>query len=120
MDLTRTIYYNPTAGSAEEAANAGTVAETLVSGQKYRLIVMARNILGSSEASPELRLALGSLPPAPTAPVRDDSRSGEDYMMLTWTEAAQTDGLSVLGYSLYGDDGYAGEFQLIYDGSGTP
>jgi hypothetical protein len=39
---------------------------------------------------------------------------------VTWNEVIPTDGVAITGYKLYMDDGYSGNFFVVYDGSGYP
>jgi hypothetical protein len=68
LTMTRSIEYAPTPGSdaaaiaAWQAAMAGTISANLVAGGRYRLVSRSVNSFGTSEASEELRVALGRLP----------------------------------------------------------
>ena len=74
MTMTRTFEFAPptTATAAEilawQTLHAGTFAANLVRGKAYRLVTKAVNMIGQSDASEELRIALGGLPAQPTAP----------------------------------------------------
>jgi hypothetical protein len=122
MTLTRTIEYAAPAGSDAAAIAAwqtsvtGTISESLVAGARYRLAVKAVNAFGTSEASEELRVALGRLPAQPSAPGKVEADSSQTTIMLSWTESAAIDSLDIEGYTLYMDDGYHGPLVQLYNG----
>ena len=99
---------------------AGTISASLVAGGRYRLVARSINSFGTSEASEELRVALGRLPDQPSAPVKVEADSSNDTIMVEWSEAAEVDNLDTEGYTLYMDDGYHGDLNVIYDGSKFP
>ena len=83
---------------------------------KYR----AKNVDGQySEFSKELIFALGSIPSAPSTPVKDDALSSNTSIALHWNKIT-TDTLPVTGYLLYADSGLNDDFRLAYDGSNQP
>jgi hypothetical protein len=83
---------------------------------KYR----AENVDGQySEFSKELIFALGSIPSAPSTPVKDDALSSKTSIALYWNKIT-TDTLPVTGYLLYADSGLNDDFRLAYDGSNQP
>lgn len=83
-------------------------------------MVKAVNMIGASPASEELRIALGRLPDQPTAPRKVEADSTMTTMMLEWDEVVELDGVEGEGYSLYMDDGYHGEYSVVYNGTGFP
>jgi hypothetical protein len=80
----------------------------------------AVNMIGASDASEELRVALGGLPGQPAAPQKVEANSTTTSLMLEWAELAEVDNVEGEGYSLYMDDGHHGEFSLVYNGTGFP
>jgi hypothetical protein len=80
------------------------------------LVVKAVNHVGASEASAELRVALGGLPGQPTVPVKIEEFSTPTSLMIRWQESTEVDGIDIDGYTLYMDDGHHGEFSAVYDG----
>lgn len=126
LTMSRTIEYAPapTSTAAEvtawQAAMAGTVSASLVAGGQYRLVVKAVNQFGTSEASEELRVALGGLPAQPAAPSKVETGSTETALMIAWTESAEVDGVDIEGYVLYMDDGHQGDLKPVYSGASYP
>lgn len=96
------------------------VAEGLTPGARHRFVVKAVNHVGASDASEELRVALGGLPGQPSAPYKVETGSSANSVMAAWAESAEVDGIDIEGYSLYMDDGYNGDLRLVYDGSEEP
>jgi len=126
LTLTRTIQYDPNPSDSTDdqtawtTANSGTVWEALVKGTDYRIVTKAINQVGTSEASEELRIALGALPDQPSAPSKVEEDSSETTIMLQWTESDEVDDITIQGYSVYRDDGYNGDFTEVYEGMGNP
>ena len=129
LTLTRTIDFAPPVAAtpaeiaAWQAAHAGVEAG-LVRGGQYRLYTQAVNALGASDASEELRVALGRLPAQPGAPTKVEAESASNAtissLMIEWTQSTAIDGIDIDGYTLYMDDGYLGEFKAIYVGKADP
>lgn len=94
-----------------------TVSSGLTTGVIYRFVLVATNIFGDSIQSEEKRVALGFLPPAPNAPTKIEHLSTLTSMTVEWNRVYSTDGVPVIGYILFMDDGFNGEFTIIYDGS---
>ena len=92
----------------------------LVAGTTYRFTLQAVNIYGSSDFSEETRVALGTLPPQPNPPTKVEALSSISSIAVTWNEVIPTDGVAITGYKLYMDDGYSGNFFVVYDGTGYP
>lgn len=40
--------------------------------------------------------------------------------MINWDESPPVDVIDITGYLLYADDGFNGNFNVIYDGTGLP
>jgi hypothetical protein len=57
----------------------------LVIGTRYRFVVKAVNHVGASDASEELRVALGGLPGKPSAPFKVEASSSISSLMIEWT-----------------------------------
>lgn len=67
--------------------------------------------------SEEIRVALGFLPPAPSAPTKVEHESSATSITVEWSRVFSADGVVVSGYILFMDDGFDGEFTVVYDGS---
>jgi hypothetical protein len=83
----------------------------------YRYVVVAYNVFGDSPQSEQIRVALGSLPFAPNAPIKNEILSTLTSITVSWNQVADKDGIAVTGYLLYMDDGYNGDFTVVYDGT---
>lgn len=66
----------------------------------YRYVVVAYNVFGDSPQSEEIRVALGSLPYAPNAPIKNEILSTVTSITVTWNKVADKDGIAVSGYIL--------------------
>jgi len=66
-----------------------------------------------------LIFALGSIPSAPSKPMKNDELSGENSIAVYWDKIT-TDVLPVVGYKLYSDSGLNDDFKLIFDGMNQP
>jgi hypothetical protein len=89
-------------------------------GAQYRIVVKAKNVAGTSDASEELRVALGRVPAQPAAPAKVEAQSSETAIMVEWAAAPDIDGVPTEGYSLYMDDGAQGDMKVVYDGREHP
>jgi hypothetical protein len=96
------------------------VTPNLVTGLTYRYVLVATNVFGDSPISEETRVALGSLPVAPNAPVKIEELSSPTSIAVEWNKVVFQDDVPVSGYHLYMDDGYNGDFIKIYDGTSLP
>lgn len=67
--------------------------------------------------SEEIRVALGFLPPAPSAPTKVEHESSTTSITVEWNRVFSADGVVVSGYILFMDDGFDGDFVMVYDGS---
>jgi len=94
-------------------------ADSLVAGQIYKFKYKAVNAFGDSDFSDECDGGVSSFPATPTAPTKVAADSGETYITLAWTTSADTE-LPVIGYILNMDDGYGGDFSVIYNGKNYP
>lgn len=85
-------------------------------GALHRIRVRAKNALGGlSEFSEALFVAVGPVPVAPAAPVKDVAKSGPGEIAVDWAPLAAA-ALPLTGYRLYSDLGRDDVFTLIYDG----
>ena len=92
---------------------------SLTPGSIYKFKYQAVNNFGASDFSDEVEAAVSSFPGKPAAPTKVAAESGYYYITLSWLKSADTD-LPVIGYNLYMDDGYGGDFTLIYNGQNYP
>ncbi len=89
-------------------------------GTLYRLKVRAKNEDDVvSEFSDVLVVALGSVPGAPSTPVKNIAASGAGEIAVLWDPPAG-DTLPILGYRLYSDQGLDSSFSLVFDGRNRP
>ena len=72
---------------------------------------------GDSEHSSESRVVLGNLPPAPLAPFKIETQSSNNSIAIGWNPVTSSDGVAIIGYFVYMDDGYNGNFNQIFNGS---
>ena len=85
-------------------------------GTVYRLKVRAKNEDDVySEFSDPLVVALGSVPAAPSTPVKDIGASGAEEIAVDWDPLIGGT-LPIYGYRLYSDLGSDDEFSLVFDG----
>jgi len=61
-----------------------TITDNLTTGVTYRFVLVASNMFGDSEMSEEIRIAIGSLPLAPDAPVKVESASSLTSITVQW------------------------------------
>jgi hypothetical protein len=89
-------------------------------GAIFRMNYRSKNVDGQySEFSKELIFALGSVPSAPSIPLKNDELSGDDTIALYWNKIT-TDVIPVDGYKVYADSGYNDDFKLVFDGTNQP
>jgi len=62
---------------------------------------------------------VSSFPAKPNPPSKVEIESGETYITLEWTASSDTE-LPVIGYVLKMDDGYGGDYKIIYNGKNYP
>lgn len=91
----------------------------MTAGVIYKFKYLARNEFGPSDFSDEVDAAVSAFPAKPSKPVKVENESGETYITLTWLQSSNTE-LAVIGYNLYMDDGYGGDYKVIYNGKNYP
>jgi hypothetical protein len=62
----------------------GPVGYQLEQGVNYRYILVVENVFGDSPQSQEIRVAMGSLPDAPTGLVKVENLSTKDSIAVEW------------------------------------
>lgn len=75
-------------------------SDNIESGKTYTFRIRARNIVGYSAYSNEIRYVISSPPDKPLAPTKDYDRSTKTSMFIKWSESAATE-TSIIGYKLY-------------------
>ena len=85
------------------------------SGATYTFRVRARNTVGYSAFSNEVRYVISSPPDKPLAPTKDYTRSSKTSMVIQWSESAMTE-TPIIGYKLYMSEA-TGEYQVVYENS---
>lgn len=98
-----------------QAATAGLSLNTL-----YRFRVQAVNEFGDSDFSEDLKSSLGSVPNKPHTPRKVEYKSSKTSIAVEWDQNDDQITAKVTGYKLLMDDGYNGDFSVVYDGSGFP
>jgi hypothetical protein len=58
------------------------------------------------------------LPRKPNAPYKSEEESSMTSIMINWDLSPPVDNVDINGYILYMDDGYNGNFDIIYNGIG--
>jgi len=91
----------------------------LTPGTIYKFKYRAVNEFGPSDFSDEVDAAVAEFPAKPTTLAKVDAESGETFITLSWSQSTDTD-LPVIGYVLYMDDGYGGDYSVIYNGRNYP
>jgi hypothetical protein len=61
-------------------------ADSLITGEIYRYVLVCSNVFGDSPQSEETRLALGQLPVAPNAPTKVEELSTETSIAIEWNK----------------------------------
>ena len=113
-DMTSDFHQLTGAGSYDGTATQYTITKAVDSlgdpGIMYRIKVRAKNVDDvHSEYSDALVVALGSVPAAPSKPVKVVNASGPEQIAVRWDQL--TGGtLPVYGYQLYSDLGSDDEF----------
>lgn len=97
------------------AADIGLLSSTI-----YRFKVQATNEFGDSDYSEDLKASLGSVPSKPHSPVKVEIKSSKNSIAVEWQRNDDSVTAMVTGYKLLMDDGFNGEYSVIYDGSGFP
>jgi Fibronectin type III domain len=92
----------------------------LATGTLYRFKVQAVNEFGDSDFSEDVKASLGSVPSKPHTPVKVEMKSSKTSIAVQWDQNDDSVSAKVTGYQLLMDDGYNGDFTVIYDGSGFP
>lgn len=75
----------------------------------------ARNTVGFSEFSNEIRYVISSPPDKPNSPTKDYSRASKTGMTIMWDESLATQ-TPIIGYNLYISEA-TGEYVLAYSNS---
>ncbi len=75
--------------------------------------------MGASDFSDEVDGGVSSFPAQPDAPTKNEDESGETYITLEWNSSPDTE-LPVIGYVVNMDDGYGGDYSVIYNGKNYP
>ncbi len=86
----------------------------------YRFIVQAVNEFGDSDFSEIVKCSLGSVPQKPFSPSKIEINSTKTSIAVQWEQNSDKVSAKLTGYKLYMDDGYNGEYSIIYDGSQFP
>lgn len=94
------------------------VANSLISGLKYRFIFRSENEMGFSDFSDSVRIGLGPLPSQPAPPTRSSTGNSPTSVGVSWT-ALTGQILDVIEYVLYMDDGNGVIFNEVYRGFRT-
>jgi hypothetical protein len=87
-----------------------STVDGLTTGVTYRYVLVASNMFGDSQFSSETRIALGNLPPTPTAPVKVESLSSITSISIAWSPVVSLDGVPITGYLVLMDNGLNGNF----------
>lgn len=67
-----------------------------------------------------MKCSLGSVPDKPFTPEKVELLSLQTSIALVWEQNLDKVTRKLTGYKLYMDDGYNGNFRVIYDGTGFP
>ncbi len=70
--------------------------------------------------SEDLKASLGDVPARPHRPVKIENKSSKTSIAVQWDQNDDAVSAKVTGYQLLIDDGYNGDFKVIYDGAGFP
>lgn len=92
-----------------------TSSDGIVTGTTYTFRVRARNTVGFSEFSNEVRYVISAPPEKPLAPTKDYFTSSKTSMVIRWSESAVTD-TPIIGYKLYMSEA-TGEYRVVYENS---
>jgi hypothetical protein len=93
--------------------------DTLLTGQIYRIRLLARNAIGWGLPSSDLLAAMTRTPLTPDAPTKDLTLSEKTKIAFTWpavNDNAGQDGGRVTGYRVYMAKDTDGAFVQIFDG----
>lgn len=91
---------------------------TVTTGLTYTIKFVALNIIGYSEDSDLLQVAIATPPSKPSMITFDETRSTRTQITVKWTLGISLDS-PVSGYRVYSDLGLKGDFFMIYDGFGN-
>lgn len=105
--------------SEEPGTNVNvTVASGLLSpGSIYKFKHKAFNEVDDSDFSDTIDAGVSAFPDKPVSPVV--SSLDETSITMSWSVSADKN-LTVIGYQLYMDDGYGGDYTIIYNGHNFP
>lgn len=95
-----------------------TTNDPVVSGTIYQFKWRCANLeRGHSDFSEILSAAVIGKPATPSAPTVDYTQSNSTSLYVQWTLVADgtLPGGKITGYKLYMDDGYGGNFRVIYN-----
>jgi hypothetical protein len=95
-----------------------TISTGLVSGRIYTFKYRSENIVGYSDFSTEVRLAISTPPAKPATPTKSMSQSTLTSIYVLWSESPATQ-VPILGYKLYMSKGTS-EYELIYSQNQNP
>lgn len=94
-----------------------TTNDAITTGKIYQFYWSCYNIIGESDPSSIISVSVNAAPSTPSAPYNDYTYSDSTSLYVNWGYVS--DGVSpgglIIGYKLYMDDGYGGDFDLIYD-----
>ncbi len=91
---------------------------TVTPGLTYTIKYVAQNVIGYSEDSDLLQVAIARPPLKPNMPTFDATRSTKTQITVLWQLGTSQDS-PVTGYRLYSDLGLQGDFFMIYNGFGN-
>lgn len=89
-----------------------TTNDGIVSGVTYTFKTRSKNVLGYSDYSREVRIAVASPPNKPAAPIKVYAESGKTFITVDWQTSSGTE-IPVLGYELQ-ISADTNEFKTIY------
>jgi hypothetical protein len=75
----------------------------------------AVNEVGESNLSTSSSIVFANVPEAPASLVLE-AHEDDESIIAKWTAPVNVNGDAVSGYKVYVDDGYGGEFVMIFDG----
>ena len=106
--------------SGTSSSHTVSTTDGLTTGVTYRYVLVASNDFGDSAKSKETRVALGNLPPTPSAPSKVETASTTTSITIAWSAVTSADSVPITGYLVFMDDGLNGNFKQVYDGRNKP
>ena len=91
------------------------IPDGIVSGTTYTFKYRARNVVGYSEYSSEVRYVISSPPSQPLAPTKNYIHSTRTSMLIEWSESEATE-TPIIGYKLYMSEG-TDQYEVVYSNS---